>query len=99
MPQAHTTRIAVAKGLRRLAQIFQINLNGFIFPLKIAKQHITLLDMAAVARVLKEPIYGVAIKNGKCYIVDECEDLYEIGKTVFLTKEKAKKEVDQRKNQ
>ena len=50
------------------------------------------------ARVIEEPIYGVAIKNGKCYIVDECDDLYEIGKTVFLTKEKAKKEVERRKN-
>ena len=70
----------------------------FHFPIKDCKTAYYALGHGSSARVLKEPIYGVAIKNGKCYIVDECDDLYEIGKTVFLTKEKAKKEVERRKN-
>ena len=50
------------------------------------------------ARVVEEPICGWAIKNEKCYIIDECGDLYEIGKEVFLTKENAEKDVERRKS-
>ena len=49
------------------------------------------------AQVIEEPIYGLAIKNGKHYIIDECGDFYEIGEEVFLTKEEAQKVVEQRK--
>lgn len=49
------------------------------------------------AQVIEEPIYGLAIKNGKHYIIDECGDFYEIGEEVFLTKEAAEKEVERRK--
>lgn len=50
------------------------------------------------AQVIEEPIYGLAIKNGKHYIIDECGDFYEIGEEVFLTKEAAEKVVERRKN-
>lgn len=50
------------------------------------------------AQVIEEPIYGLAIKNGKHYIIDECRDFYEIGEEVFLTKEAAEKVVERRKN-
>lgn len=49
------------------------------------------------AQVIEEPIYGLAIKNGKHYIIDECGDFYEIGEEVFLTKEEAQKVVEWRK--
>ena len=51
------------------------------------------------AKVIEESICGWAIKNGKCCVIDECGDLYEIGEEVFLTKEGAEKDVDRRKNQ
>ena len=50
------------------------------------------------AQVIEEPIYGLAIKNGKHCIIDECGDFYEIGEEVFLTKEEAQKVVERRKN-
>ncbi len=50
------------------------------------------------AVLIEEPIYGLAIKNGKHYVIDECKDLYEIGEEVFLTKEDAEKDVERRKN-
>ena len=87
------------KGVAEICANFSDKSEWFHFPIKDCKTAYYALGHGSSARVLKEPIYGVAIKNGKCYIVDECEDLYEIGKTVFLTKEKAKKEVERRKNQ
>lgn len=51
------------------------------------------------AQVIEEPIYGLAIKNGKRCIIDECGDFYEIGEEVFLTKEEAQNVVERRKNQ
>lgn len=50
------------------------------------------------ARAVEGPICGWAIKNEKCYIIDECGDFYEIGEEVFLTKANAEKEVERRKN-
>ena len=50
------------------------------------------------AQVIEEPIYGLAIKNRKHYIIDECGDFYEIGEEVFLTKEAAEKVVERSKN-
>ena len=50
------------------------------------------------AHVIKEPIFGWAIKKGKHCIIDEYGDLYEIGKEVFLTKEDAEKAVEWRKS-
>jgi hypothetical protein len=49
------------------------------------------------AVLIEEPIYGLAIKNGKHYVIDECKDLYEIGENVFLTKEKAEKALELRR--
>ena len=51
------------------------------------------------AVLIEEPIYGWGIKDGKYYVIDECETLYEIGKEVFLKKEAAEKEVERRKKQ
>lgn len=51
------------------------------------------------AQVIEEPVCGWGIKNGKQCVIDECGDLYEIGKEVFLTKEDAEKDVERRKNQ
>lgn len=50
------------------------------------------------AQVIEVPIYGLAIKNGKRGIIDECGDFYEIGEEVFLTKEEAQNVVERRKN-
>lgn len=50
------------------------------------------------AQIIEEPIYGLAIKNGKHHIIDECGDFYEIGEEVFLTKEEAQNVVERRKN-
>ena len=55
------------------------------------------LEYGNKAQVLEEPIYGLATKNGKHYIIDECRDFYEIGEEVFLTKEDAEKDVERRK--
>ena len=50
------------------------------------------------ARVVEEPICGWAIKNEKRYIIDGCGDLYEIGDSVWLSKEDAEKAVERRKS-
>ena len=50
------------------------------------------------AQVIEVPIYGLAIKNGKRGIIDECGDFYEIGEEVLLTKEEAQNVVERRKN-
>nr|DAD78979.1 MAG TPA: Integrin plexin domain [Siphoviridae sp. ctv4j104] len=51
------------------------------------------------ARVIEEPIRGLAIiKNGLYCVIDECGDLYEIDKEIFLTKEEAEKDIERRKN-
>ena len=49
-------------------------------------------------QIIEEPIYGWGIKNGKYCVIDERGDFYEIGELVFLTKEAAKKAVEQREN-
>lgn len=69
------------------------------FPIKDYKIAYYALGYGDDARVIEEPIHGLAvIKNGRHCIIDKYEDLYEIGEEVFLTKEKAEKEVERRKN-
>lgn len=50
------------------------------------------------AHVIKEPIFGWAIKNGRHCIIDECGDFYEIGDSVWLSKKEAEKDVKRRKS-
>lgn len=50
------------------------------------------------AHVIKEPIFGWAIKKGKHCIIDEYGDFYEIGDSVWLSKEDAEKAVERRKS-
>lgn len=70
----------------------------FHFPCKDYKTAYYSLGYGNKAQVIEEPIYGLAIKNGKLYIIDECGDFYEIGEEVFLTKEEAQNVVERRKS-
>lgn len=70
----------------------------FHFPAKDCKTAYYVLGHINNAQIIEEPIYGLAIKNGKLYIIDECRDFYEIGEEVFLTKEEAVGEIERRKN-
>ena len=70
----------------------------FHLPCKDCKMAYYVLGYSNNAQIIEEPIYGLAIKNGKRYIIDECRDFYEIGEEVFLTKEEAQKVVERRKN-
>ena len=71
----------------------------FHLPCKDCKTAYYVLGYSNNAQIIEEPIYGLAIKNGKHYIIDECRDFYEIGEEVFLTKEEAQKVVEQRKKE
>lgn len=69
------------------------------FPVKDCKTAYYALGRGKSAVLIEELIYGWGIKNGKYYVIDECEALYEIGEEVFLTKEEAQKVVERRKKQ
>lgn len=69
----------------------------FHFPSKDYKTAYYPVRYGNNARIIEEPIYGWAIKTEKCYVIDECDDLFEIGEEVFLTKENAEKEVERRR--
>lgn len=70
----------------------------FHFPAKDHNTAYYALGRGKIAVLIEEPIYGWAIKDGKYYVIDECETLYKIGEEVFLTKEEAVREVERRKN-
>ena len=78
--------------------IFQINLNGFIFLLKDRETAYYVLGHGKYVQIIEKPIYGWCIKNGNYCVIDEHGDFYEIGNLVFLTKEAAEKAVEWRKN-
>ena len=68
------------------------------FPSKDCKMAYYAVGYGNNVRVIEEPIRGLSIiKNGRYCVIDEYGDLYEIGEEVFLTKEKAEKEVERRK--
>lgn len=81
----------------KLCEHFSDKAEWFHFPAKDYKTAYYPLGYGNKAQVIEEPIYGLAIKNGKRCIIDECGDFYEIGEEVFLTKEEAQKVVEQRK--
>lgn len=81
-----------------LCEHFSDKAEWFHLPCKDCKTAYYVLGYSNNAQIIEEPIYGLAIKNGKRYIIDECRDFYEIGEEVFLTKEEAQKVVERRKN-
>ena len=80
-----------------LCEHFSDKAEWFHLPCKDCETAYYSLGYGNKAQVIEEPIYGLAIKNGKHCVIDECGDLYEIGKEVFLTKEDAAKDVERRK--
>ena len=82
-----------------LCEHFSDKAEWFHLPGKDCKTAYYVIGYINNDQIIEEPIYGLAIKNGKRYVIDECRDFYEIGKEVFLTKEEAQKDIDRRKNQ
>lgn len=83
----------------KLCEHFSDKFEWFHLPCKDCKTAYYPLGYGNDAKVIEEPIIGLAIKNGKVYVIDECGDLYEIDKEVFLTKEEAEKVVERRKKE
>lgn len=80
-----------------LCEHFSDKAEWFHLPYKDCKTAYYVLGYSNNAQVIEEPIYGLSIKNGKRYVIDECRDFYEIGEEVFLTKEEAQTVVERRK--
>lgn len=96
-------RLAVGYNIMQIkacvCKYFSNKSEWFHFPSKDCKTAYYALGYGCNAQIIEEPIYGLAIKNGKRYVIDECRDFYEIGEEVFLTKEAAEKEIERRKKQ
>ena len=49
------------------------------------------------AIIIEEGLKGVGIFGDKLYVVDECNDFYEVGVEVFLSKQEAEKALAERR--
>ena len=80
-----------------VCKCFSDNAEWVHFPGKDYKTAYFAIGRGDEARVVEEPICGWGVKNGRPCVIDEYGYIYEIAAEVFLTKEKAEKEVERRK--